>query len=171
MIKKRAAGLKYSRHNVWKRAVILLHVFLLCSHSDVQHVDNQPFSTDETFRGGRLYTASYCYQKKLLFIIIRLISLCLLFLIFICIKSMYCYLLGRQRLHKPFSHGHQCLCERWQVSRFHHCVACYRKHSKLSCNIAFNVSTKCHIATLPKDVTRHQWCTFVFAVVYTVNLY
>lgn len=40
MIKKRAASLKYGRHNVWKRALILLHVYLLCSHSDAQHVDN-----------------------------------------------------------------------------------------------------------------------------------
>lgn len=50
-------------------------------------------------------------------------------------------------------------------------LACYRKHSKLLCDIAFNVSMKCHIAMLPKDVTPHQCCTFVFAVVYTVNLY
>lgn len=50
-------------------------------------------------------------------------------------------------------------------------LACYRKHSKLSCNIAFNVSMKCHIDMLPKDVTPHQCCTFVFAVVHTVNLY
>lgn len=121
-------------------------------------------------------SAIYCLlllsEKKKVIIQLILIWLHFVLLIFINMWSTYCYLLARQRLHKVLSHEQHSPWKRWQVSCFHLRVACSHKHSKLSCNIVYNVSTECHIAVLPKDITLpHQCCTSVFAVVYTVNSY